>query len=166
MARVLNTPVAQQPDMEKGEMSKAISAELELVALPKIDTTDPEQVRERVDQYFKWCMNHDARPHVEQMALALKVTRQTLWNWRQTENERGRIIDNAVQVIASLTESWGINGKINPVTFIFLCKNHFSYRDAVEIEAKTSQPLADKSPAEIKRALEQDLPIDSDYKEL
>lgn len=166
MARVVNYPTAQQPEMEKGEMSKAISAELQLVALPKIDTTDPEQVQARVNQYFQWCVDHDTRPHVEQLALALRVTRQTLWNWRQTDNERGRIIDNAIQVLASLTESWGITGKINPIPFVFICKNHFGYRDAVEIQAKTEQPLADKSPAEIKRALEQDLPIDSEYKEL
>ena len=166
MARVVNYPTAQQPEMEEGEMSKAIAAELELVSLPKIDTTDPVQVKERIDQYFQWCISHDARPHVEQMALALKVTRQTLWNWRQTGNERGKIIENAVQVIASLTESWGINGKLNPVVFIYICKNHFGWRDTVEIEAKTTLPLADKSPAEIKRLLTDDIPIESDYKEI
>ena len=95
-------PTAQPPALEPGEMGEQIAAQLELAELPRIDTKSAEAIRERIKQYFDWCIANDTRPHVEQMALALHVSRQSLWNWRREGGERGEVIEQAVQVLASL----------------------------------------------------------------
>ena len=61
-----------------------------------------------------------------------------------------------------------MSGAINPVSGIFLMKNWFGYADKVEVEtvSNKSEYLEVKSPEEIRRQLQDDLPIDSSYKEL
>ena len=121
-------PTVEIAEMEPGEMALQIRQNMELRNLPPIDITDPEQVRQRVDDYFNFCVRNDMRPHIEGLALSIGVSRQTLWNWRQVGRERGAVIDQAVQLIASLTEAWALNGKLNPATFCFIAKNHFNQK--------------------------------------
>ena len=132
--KLSNFPNAQLPDVAPGEMASAISEQLELTKWESIDIMQPEQIRDRIETYFRWCITKDHKPHVEEMALALGVTRQTLWNWQQQGGERGEIISLAKQLLASLHESWGLNGKLNPATFCFIAKNHYGYSDNVSIE--------------------------------
>lgn len=128
-----NWPSAQQPDVKAGEIS-AMVKKLEALRGKSRPATDDE-VEERVKWFFEWCAANDVRPGVELLALSLGTTRQTLWKWQQEGGQKGHIIMQAKQVIAALIENWGQTGKINPAAFCFLMKNHFSYRDSVEVEA-------------------------------
>ena len=87
-----NFPNAQLPDMSPGEMASAISEQLELANWERIDITQSERIGERIEEYFRWCIQKDHKPHVEEMALALGTTRQTLWNWQQQGGQRGEIV--------------------------------------------------------------------------
>lgn len=128
-----NWPAAQQPDVEPGEMAVMVKKMDELRCMSR-PVTDSE-VEERVKWFFQWCVDNDVRPGVELLALSLGTTRQTLWNWQQEGGRKGDIITQAKQMLAALVECWGQSGKLNPATFCFLMKNHFSYRDSVEVEA-------------------------------
>ena len=56
-------------------------------------------------------------------------------------------------------EGYAANGKVNPVTFIFLAKNHFSYQDKTEIEVAAKQD-ADSSPDELAAKYANAIPAD------
>lgn len=136
-----NFPTNQQPDVEPAEMKSMVFSMEKLRELPEINPNDPEQLEERIRYFFTWCAENHLRPGVELMALSIGVTRKTLWKWEQAGGTKGEIIAKSKQVLAALTEQWGMTGKINPVTLIFLLKNHFAYRDTVELQASTTTPL-------------------------
>lgn len=138
---------------------------------PVIDLDNDDAVEQRIIDYFKYCFDNDIKPGVEGMALALGVNRRTLWDW-ETGNRRGSssrradIIKKSKQILANYLESLSQNGKINPVTAIFLLKNHFGYSDKQEIEVKASNPLGSTlTPEEIAKQIPQDIPIDTDWTE-
>ena len=97
------------------------------------------------------------------MCLCLGHPRQTLWTWQQRGGERGALIDRAKQLLEALTETWLLTGKTNPVAGIFVLKSQFGFKDTVTIESATpTQPYAHMTPDEIRRRIEEDIPID-DY---
>ena len=68
--------------------------------------------------------------------------------------------------MALYRESLASEGKINPVTYIFMAKNYDGLTDTQQIEVSAAQSQeARLSPEEIARQIEKDIPIDGDYKE-
>ena len=53
--KLSNFPNAQLPDVAPGEMALAISEQLELAKWEHIDISQSEQIRDRIEVYFKWC---------------------------------------------------------------------------------------------------------------
>ena len=142
---------------------------------PPINLDSDDEVEERIIKYFQYCFDNDIKPGVEGMALALGVNRRTLWDWEVgnsragVNSRRSDIIKKSKQILADYLESLSQNGKINPVTAIFLLKNHFGYSDKQELEIKASQPLGDQlSPEEIAKRVglpDPNEPVDVDWKE-
>lgn len=62
---------AQLNDLDPDFVSDRVSALRELASLPK-PITDQE-IMQRIDEYFQWCVHHKIRPGVETMAQALHV---------------------------------------------------------------------------------------------
>ena len=95
------------------------------------------------------------KPTVSGMALALGVDRKTLYDWSRgnyRDVTHSPIVKKAMNVLDALWEDYMMNGKINPVSGIFLGKNHFGYTDKQEIVVKPENPLGEqKSPDEIKQ---------------
>ena len=57
-----------------------------------------------------------------------------------------------MNILEELWEDYMQNGKINPVSGIFLGKNHFGYADKQEIVVEPKNPLGDADdPEEVKR---------------
>ena len=130
-----NFPNAQIPDTQPGENTKFLGLALAIRELPRIDTTDPEQVRSRISEYFTLCADYDVKPTVKGFLNALRVPKSTLWEWKQGNFRRGThqaIILEAYDVLEELWEHYMQNGKINPVSGIFLGKNNFGYSDKQE----------------------------------
>ena len=120
-----------------------------------IDISDPKQVEERIVWYFDKCAEDDMKPSVSGMALALGVDRKTLYDWSRG-NVRGvthsPVVKRAMDILSTLWEDYMQNGKINPVSGIFLGKNHFGYTDKQEIVVEPKNPLGEaESPEELKR---------------
>jgi hypothetical protein len=109
------------------------------------------------------------RPGVEGLALALGVSRQTLFNWSQgikCSDKRRQIAEHAKALIAAYIEQVSLSGRLNPVTAIFLQKNWFGYRDSQTLElSRPSDALltAEQSPEEIAAAIEADVIPNDDY---
>lgn len=149
-----NFPTNQQPKLAPMEMGEMVAAMDELRNLNEIDHRSPGALAERIQYFFDWCVTNDMRPTVDLMALAVGVSRVSLWKWEQEGGSRGKIIGRAKQLLAALTEQWAVTGKINPTTAIFLQKNHFGYSDQYELTAGPIDKLAGlKSKEEIIKSL-------------
>ena len=120
---------------EAGDNQKFLSHALAVHNMPPIDTSDPEQVKQRIADYFTLCVQNDVKPTVKGFLNALRVAKSTLWEWKNGGFRAGthqQIICDAYDVLEALWEDYMMNGKINPVSGIFLGKNNFGYRDTQE----------------------------------
>ena len=113
---------------------------------PPLDISDVKQVQERLDWYLDLCESEGMKPTVSGMCNSLGIDRNTLLRWEKGELRAGTHRELIVKYKKMLEEFWEmqmINGKINPVTGIFLGKNHFGYADKQEIELAPKNPLGE-----------------------
>ncbi len=142
-------------DVQPGDNTRYLRHSLGMWDLPAIDISDAKQVEERIVWYFTYCMQDDMKPNVSGLAMELGVDRKTLYKWSVGESRdvtHSPIVKKAMDMLQILWEEYMQNGKINPVSGIFLGKNHFGYTDKQEIVVKPENPLGEAdNPAEIKR---------------
>lgn len=132
-------------NLEAGDNARFLQQNRFLMGLPNIDMHSEEEVRGRIDLYFDFMVECDTKPTVAGMAMALNgMSRQTLWAITHDAPMGGRgnystlppsvtdIIKKGYKIMEMLWEDYMQNGKINPVTGIFLGKNHFGYQDKTE----------------------------------
>ena len=131
------------PITEPGDNQKYIGVSMRLFNLPKIDLKDPEQVQDRLTEYFQIQFDADLKPTVAGMAMALGMDRRRLWEIRSGNyhtssglsdlpTQTTDSIKRAYDFMENLWENYMQNGKINPVSGIFLGKNNFGYQDKTE----------------------------------
>lgn len=132
-------------NVDAGDNTKYLMKNLRLMNLPDIDMHDVGQVNERLDWYFEFMAKCDSKPTVAGMAMALNgMSRQTLSaivHDRTTGSagyktalprEVADLIKKAYKTLEILWEDYMNNGKINPVSGIFLGKNNYGYQDKTE----------------------------------
>ncbi len=142
---VLSEPTTfGQELVEAGDNTKFLSHALTIMRWPLIDITDPEEVRQRISDYFQLCVNDDMKPSVKGLENALRVSRSTIWEWKQGNYRAGihqAIVCEAYDVMEALWQDYMQNGKINPVSGIFLAKNLFGgqYTDKQEFVLTPNQ---------------------------
>ena len=131
------------PDTEPGDNTKYLALGREIFNLPTIDLKDPKQVTDRLNEFFVIHENYDMKPTVAGMGMALGLDRRRLWEIK-TGNLQGGVgkfalpketldsIKKAYEYMEILWENYMQNGKINPVSGIFLGKNNFGYQDKTE----------------------------------
>ena len=124
-----------QEYVEPGDNSKYIRHALATLNMPPIDISDPVQVEARLDWYFNHCFDNDMKPTVSGFCNSLGISRNTLFEWRRGrfrgDTHQG-IVVRAYNLLEALWEDYMQNGKINPVSGIFLGKNNFGYSDKQE----------------------------------
>lgn len=136
----------QSPHCEPGEISRMLGQAMTISHWPAIDTNDAEQVATRIDQYHQFCFDNDIKPDMPGMALALGVSRSTLWKWENgVESDKPQAVRNTLKKGRELNEylmsQMMQNGKINPVTGIFLLKNNHGYKDQTDVVLTPNTPL-------------------------
>ena len=117
---------------EPGENNKYLTHALRLANLPKVDPRDVDALGKRVEEYFLICAEDDSKPSVAGLALAIGTDRRRVWEWAQGSDFRSDILKKAYQILNLMMEDYMQNGKINPVSGIFLLKNNFGYQDKQE----------------------------------
>ena len=147
------TAVFNPPDLPAGENNKYTTFALAIMQLPKIDVKNPDELGTRLTDYFKLCADHDMKPAVAAMALALGMDRRRLWEIKSDQDrqlniprECKDIIKMAYDSLEVLWEGYMANGKINPVSGIFLGKNNFGYQDKQEYVVTPNQMAAETDP--------------------
>lgn len=130
-------------NVEAGDNAKYVMLGMKLFNLPAIDLRDPEQVGARLNEFFAIHAEADMKPTVSGMGMALGLDRRRLWEIKTgnfgTQKSLSELptltkdlIKKAYEYMEILMENYMQNGKINPVSGIFLMKNNFAYLDKVE----------------------------------
>ena len=130
-------------NVDAGDNTKYVLLGARLFNLPSIDLKDPEQVVNRLNEFFQIHAEADMKPTVSGMGMALGLDRRRLWEIKTGNyNKNGMYADlptltsdsikKAYEYMEILWENYMQNGKINPVSGIFLGKNNFGYQDKTE----------------------------------
>lgn len=120
---------------EPGDNSKYLGHALTIARMPLVDLNNIQEVEERIEWYFDHCFGNDMKPTVTGLCNSLKITRNTLMGWRQgtyRADTHQAVILRAYGIMEELWENYMQNGKINPVSGIFLGKNNYGYADKQE----------------------------------
>lgn len=139
---------------EPGDNAKYLEHSLKMWGWGKPDMDKPKAVSDRIEEYFKLCIEDDMKPSVEGLAYAFGVHRKTIWAWASNNggfrmNEKSReLIRKAYNVLNVQMANYMQNGKINPVAGIFLLKNNMDYEDKKEITVAPVNPLGAETPPE------------------
>ena len=130
-----------------GDNTKYINHSLRLAELPKVSMAVTEQVRDRIMEYFRICAEDDMKPSVAGLALALDIDRRYLWEIRTEHKgknpEVADLLKKAVNILDLQMVDYMQNGKINPISGIFLMKNSFGYVDKQEVTVTAQSPLGE-----------------------
>lgn len=158
-----------------GDNTMYLQQSLELMNLPTIDIHDPVAVQERLNEFFQIMAKYDTKPTVAGMAMALGMDRRTLWAVRNDQPTGGSgykstlppevadSIKKSYLLMENLWENYMQNGKINPVSGIFLGKNNFGYQDKTEyVLTPNTQQDNDYDPDSIRQRYLIDSANDSD----
>lgn len=136
-----------------GDNSKYLAHAMAVMSMPPIETKDVKQVEKRVQEYFMLCVDNDIKPTVKGLCNALRIGRSTLFDWKKGRfrgDTHQAVVCRAHDLLEELWEDYMLNGKVNPVSGIFLGKNNFGYRDQQEISlAPTVAQPYEALPAEV-----------------
>lgn len=159
--------VRSRPDStiqaEPGDNARYIRHNMMLYELDPISFQSAAEVKERTVAYFTICEQNDMKPSVAGYALALGISRQELWRIVTGQSVKADGVRDALKrtynVLNAQMEDYMQNGKVNPVTGIFLSKNHFGYQDKQEIEVAAKQD-AESSPEQLAQKYADAIPVD------
>lgn len=142
-------------DLEPGDNARFIQNAMTIMNLAPVDLKDADQVAERINLYFSMMIQDDMKPTVTGFAMALGLSRHQLWALVNDQPYSGRgysydlpplcanSIKKGYDMMGYLWEDYMQNGKINPVSGIFLGKNHYGYKDQQETVVVTPNLLGD-----------------------
>lgn len=135
-----------EENTEPGDNSRFLRHALASWDMPPIDISDPEQVEQRITDYFLYCAENDRKPNMIGMANWLGVDRATVNSWKTGEYRAAThlpVIKKAVDILEELWVDYMQNGKVNPASGIFLGKNMFGYRDTQDVVVTPRDPLGE-----------------------
>lgn len=140
---------------------------LDLIKFAPIDCKieQAEVISTRCFDYVELCMRNAMKPSMAGLALAIGVGRETLLNYingvTPIPNDNRLVLQKFNGLLNSLMEDYMQNGKINPVTAIFLAKNNFNYKDTQEFVVNNNNQEESSPEALIEEA---NLLFDGDVK--
>lgn len=112
-----------------------------------------DEIEQRTIDFFEYCIDNGERPTVEKYSLALGYARTTINEWERGNNcspRRMDIIKKAKEFLAAYDAGMSVNGKLNPVLYIFRGKNYYGLKDTQDVVLTPNSPLqADTNPIDI-----------------
>jgi len=106
----------------------------------KNDVTDDE-MEERIEEFFRWCVDTGTGPTMERFALAIGTTRETVRRWRNgigCSDERKYMMQQAVEMMAAYDADMVLKGKMPVVPYIFRGKNYYDMEDNKRVIVDTN----------------------------
>lgn len=143
--KVRNDRLPDAPDDDSNV--RFINNSLRLAALPQIDINDPDALQQRVLEYFQISAEDNIKPSVVGLAVSLGVDRRKIWDYvnevRPINPQSRGVLKKAYELLDLNMNNLMLNGKINPVSGIFLMKNHYGYRDQQDVVVAKDNLLGD-----------------------
>lgn|GEM_PF-6022965 len=169
----LNSPMVDNTSIDKEENALLINHCLDIFHMKEPDLSNSKEVESAINYYFNSCLSKGLRPGNMGLYTALGLERREALNLLQGRIKKNAspeslaYIKRACKALSLYRESLGSAGKLNPATLIFWQKNYDGLEDIqrIDIDANNA-PKADMTADEIEQKLLEDLPIDSDYKEV
>lgn len=163
-----NLPKAIPLNPTEGTHSVAVSYVLELKSLnenKKIDMKNPEQVKERITDFFNACAKYEVKPLVTGLALALGISRRQLSDIANgcptmacvNIPEVRNLIQQSYNALDALYEQYVMTGAVNPAAGIFTLKNHFGYTDTQTATINIVNPFEKLTPQQIEEKINADI---------
>lgn len=150
---------------EPGDNSRYVRYALASWDLPPIDISDPEQVKQRIGDYFKYCIDNDRKPQIVGMCNWLGISRQALNEWVNGVTRKathGDIVKKAYGMIEEMWMDNMQNGRTNPAAGIFLAKNWFNYKDVADVVVTPNNPLQGMDAEQARKRITDAIPMDDD----
>lgn len=152
--------------LTKDEAKQFLKFAIKLKSLSKIKMEDAVAVKDRTAEYFKLCDSAGLRPTRSGYALALGCTTTKIdWivnNKSMVDTKTAEIVKDAMQVLEMVWETCMIEGKINPVSGIFIAKNQFGYVDSKEVVVAPKEEAKGINEDEFQKKYLEDNYIDVD----
>lgn len=79
-------------------------------------------------------------PDIENWAMFLGVTRQTIWSYQQRGKEWRDVIEYYKNVIAAVKKQLAMNYKIPPMVYVFDAVNNHNYLNSTEFKMTVNKP--------------------------
>lgn len=159
-----------RPDLAKfgeentkpGDNARYLRYAMASLDLPPIDIADPEQVKQRINDYFVFCVENDRKPNIKGLGNWLGVSRETVNTWKNGDYRAAThsdLIKKAIDILEEIWVDYMQNGKINPASGIFLGKNMFGYKDVQDVVLTPNNPFGDATdPSQIAGKYREALP--------
>ncbi len=156
MLKNILTEMARQaedglPSDRKSVNSAYLYHSARIAEMPRCDLLSASDIERRSLEYFKACSDDGIRPSLTGLALSLGTTVkgfQGLFNDRRMPDECLNALGKAAAKVEDVTISLMLDTRIQPVTGLFILKNHFGYKDTNEVTINSVRKSGD-TPQEI-----------------
>lgn len=115
--------------------------------LPLVDLNNVQDVHDRIALYFNACDEDEMKPTLVGLCVALGISRQYFYKIREGMSPYSKEVVDTLKrtsdILNAQMENYMQNGKINPVSGIFLMKNHYHYTDEQKVVVEPNQNLGD-----------------------
>lgn len=134
---------------KREEISAAVSHAFHWWDYQPVKTDD--ECAERLNEFFKHCMETGELPNVEKMSLALGVHPETLRGWEHGKlgAVRSAMVKKAKSILAAIDAELAATNKMNVAAYIFRAKNFYGMKDQAEVTVTHTSDTPDKTPAEL-----------------
>lgn len=122
-----------------------------IAEMGRCNLLDASDIEQRSLEYFKACSDDGVRPSLTGLALSLGTTVkgfQGLFSDRRIPDECINALGKAAAKVEDVTISLMLDTRIQPVTGLFILKNHFGYKDANEVTINSVRKAGD-TPQEL-----------------
>ena len=117
-----------------------------------------EELNCEIAEYFDLCERTDTVPTITSLCGWLHCERSTFYEHCNNPNSPfSHTLKNVLTICHSFLENGTIDGKINPVTFIFLGKNYFGLRDDKQITVAPTDSKAQINTQETMDAIQKQI---------
>ena len=147
-----------------GDNARYIRYAMASLSLPAIDISDPQQVKQRINDYFNYCADNDRKPNIKGLGNWLGVSDETVIRWRKGDyrsDTHCEVIKKAVDIIQEMWWDYGHDGKCNPASWIFIGKNAFGMKDVQDVVVTPNNPLQNVDSGTASQRMLESMPDDT-----
>lgn len=141
-------------DVEPNSTADILQKMQMLYSMPRAKTE--EEISQRLQWYFfEYCVKYQMKPTIDGCAMALGIHRDTLNNWEHGESGSFKLdaAKKCKQLVKLFMESATMEGKLNPIVWMFYGKNYFGMVDKQEMVLTPNRSEGDADVSAIQERL-------------